>query len=328
MFLGVDGGGTKTAFVLIDAHGQIRASHVAGSVSHLAEGFEAASALLTDGIRTVLGFGGIDTAELDFSFFALGSYGEDSAITPRLDQMPAGLLGFTKYRCGNDMLGSWAGSLACADGISVISGTGSMAYGEYRGRSARAGGWGELIGDEGSAYWISREGMSLFSRMADGRAERGPLYALVRERFGIAADLDLCARIYGDAANTRGAFAQFARLVHEASERGDVQARGIFLRAAGELAATVMAVHAAIDVPESVVMPVSYSGGAFAGSPLLVDAFKAALAATGARFELRKPEFPPVVGAALYAARLTGKPFGPAALTTLRAQCAGAGLPA
>ena len=74
------------------------------------------------------------------------------------------------------MVCSWAGSLACADGISVIAGTGSMAYGEYAGRQARCGGWGELIGDEGSAYWIAREGMNLFSRMSDGRAARGPLH--------------------------------------------------------------------------------------------------------------------------------------------------------
>ena len=135
--------------------------------------------------------------------------------------MPSALLDATKYRCGNDMVCSWAGSLACADGISVIAGTGSMAYGEYAGRQARAGGWGELIGDEGSAYWIAREGMNLFSRMSDGRAPQGPLYALVRSRLGLDIDLDLCARIYGVAANTRGAFAQFAPLVHAAAVAGD-----------------------------------------------------------------------------------------------------------
>ena len=121
--------------------------------------------------------------------------------------MPARLLDVARYRCGNDMVCSWAGSLACADGISVIAGTGSMAYGEYAGRTARAGGWGELIGDEGSAYWIAREGMNLFSRMSDGRAPRGPLYELVRARFGIAVDLDLCARVYGEGVSARSAFA-------------------------------------------------------------------------------------------------------------------------
>ena len=133
--------------------------------------------------------------------------------------MPAQLLDVARYRCGNDMLCSWAGSLACADGISVIAGTGSMAYGEYAGRTARAGGWGELIGDEGSAYWIAREGMNLFSRMSDGRAPRGPLYELVRARFGIAVDLDLCAQVYGEGASARSAFARFAPLVARSGRR-------------------------------------------------------------------------------------------------------------
>ncbi|MEJ0085785.1 MAG: BadF/BadG/BcrA/BcrD ATPase family protein [Pseudomonadota bacterium] len=328
MFLGVDGGGTKTAFVLIDARGDIRASHVTGSVSHLSEGVERATALLLEGIRTVLARGATATAQVDFAFFGLSSYGEDSAVTARLDAMPSAMLDPRRFRCGNDMLGSWAGSLACADGISVIAGTGSMAYGEHAGRSARAGGWGELIGDEGSAYWIAREGMSLFSRMSDGRAPRGPLHALVRERLCIDDDLDLCARIYGADAQSRGAFAQFARLVHEAAERADPGARAIFLRAAAELVGAVRAVRRAIEAPAALSVPVSYSGGAFAGSPWLVDAFNLALAGEPVPYECRTPVFPPVVGAALYAARLAGTPLSAVALARLREQCAGAALPA
>jgi len=327
MFLGVDGGGTKTAFALIDEHGAIRASHVIGSVSHLALGFDQAALLLAEGTRAVLEAAALAPAQLHFAFFALGSYGEDSSITPRLDAMPAVLLPADRFRCGNDMIGCWAGSLGCADGISVIAGTGSMAYGEYAGQRARAGGWGELIGDEGSAYWIAREGMGLFSRMSDGRAPRGPLYTLVRERLVLEHDLDLCARVYGETANTRGAFAQFARLVHEAAEGGDGQARAIFLRAADELAATVIAVRAALGVPAQVALPVSYTGGAFSGSAWLVDAFKLALDASHARYEFRAPLFPPVVGVAMYAARLAGTPLRDSALENLKAHCAGAALP-
>ncbi|MEO8061126.1 MAG: BadF/BadG/BcrA/BcrD ATPase family protein [Pseudomonadota bacterium] len=328
MFLGVDGGGTKTAFVLIDARGGIRASHVTGSVSHLSQGVAGATALLAEGIRALLARGVTAAAQVDFAFFGLSSYGEDSAVTPRLDTMPAGLLDSSRFRCGNDMLGSWAGSLACADGISVIAGTGSMAYGEHRGRAARAGGWGELIGDEGSAYWIAREGMNLFSRMSDGRAPRGPLHALVRERLGLGDDLDLCARIYGGDGGGRGEFAQFARLVHEAAERSDAGARAIFLRAAAELVDAVRAVRRALEVPAAFTLPVSYSGGAFAGSPWLVDAFTLALAGESTPYECRTPLFPPVVGAALYAARLAGTPLDSAALARLSEQCAGAALPA
>jgi N-acetylglucosamine kinase-like BadF-type ATPase len=71
MFLGVDGGGTKTAYALIDAEGNIRASHTSGSVSHLSEGFARAAALLGDGIRAVLREGGIAAASVDFAFLGL-----------------------------------------------------------------------------------------------------------------------------------------------------------------------------------------------------------------------------------------------------------------
>jgi N-acetylglucosamine kinase-like BadF-type ATPase len=327
MFLGVDGGGTKTAYALIDGRGNICASHTTGSVSHLSEGFTHATAILLDGLRAVLEKAGTDPSAVERAFFGLPAYGEDSATTARMDAMPSALLDASRYRCGNDMICSWAGSLAGGDGISVIAGTGSMAYGEYAGRSARAGGWGELIGDEGSAYWIAREGMNLFSRMSDGRAPRGPLHALVRQRLGLGSDLDLCARIYGESANTRGAFARFAQLVDEAAASGDEQARATFVRAAGELAACVLATRRALSVPDAAVLPVSRSGGAFAGSKLLVASFAEALAAAHPAFELRAPLFPPVIGAALYAARLAGRPLADEALAVLRGQCATAGLP-
>src|SRR5215510_323688 len=197
MFLGVDGGGSKTAYALIDITGSLRATHVGASVSYLSEGLVRAGALFIEGISAVLAKAGRTPADLAFSFVGLPSYGEDSAMTARLDAMPAALLDTSRYRCGNDMVCSWAGSLGCTDGISVISGTGSMAYGEYEGRKARAGGWGELIGDEGSARWIAREGLNVFSRMSDGRLTAGPLYGLVRERLNIRIDSDLCAHLYG-----------------------------------------------------------------------------------------------------------------------------------
>ncbi len=101
-----------------------------------------------------------------------------------LDALPADVLGHDRYSCGNDMVGGWAGSLAGRDGVNVIAGTGSMAYGERGGTAHRVGGWSEVFGDEGSAYWVAVQGLNAFSRMADGRLPRGPLHALVRERVG------------------------------------------------------------------------------------------------------------------------------------------------
>lgn len=321
MFLGVDGGGTKTAYALIDADGHIRGRHVGPSVSHLAEGFARATELLIGGIGATLAKAACAPANVIFAFVGLPSYGEDSATTSGMDAMPASLLDMSRYRCGNDMVCSWAGSLGCKDGISVIAGTGSVAYGQYAGRSARAGGWGEIIGDEGSAYWIAREGLNLFSRMSDGRTPRGPLYELVRARLGISLDLDLCARIYGESGGVRSVFAQFAVLVHEAAQAGDAQAAAIFDRAARELVDCVVAVRRLLAMPDRIVTPVSHSGGVFNGAALASRAFRSALEAANLGFEYRAPLYSPELGAALYAAQLAARPLSEAALSTLRVEC-------
>jgi N-acetylglucosamine kinase-like BadF-type ATPase len=185
-----------------------------------------------------------------------------------------------------------------------------MAYGEYAGRTARSGGWGELIGDEGSAYWIAREGMNLFSRMSDGRVPRGLLYELVRTRVGIAVDLDLCARLYGDGVSARSAFAAFAPLVHEAAQAGDAQAAEIFRRGADELVQCVRAVRRSLQVPDNVVLPVSNTGGVFQGGTLMLHAFRAALTHAHPPFAYCEAQYQPDIGAALYAARLAGRPLG------------------
>ena len=321
MFLGVDGGGTKTAYALVDAQGRLRASHVGATIAHLADGLEAARSRLAEGLSAVLALAQASPRDVDYAFLGLPGYGEDGEMTAPLDAMPAAVFAQGRYRCGNDMVCSWAGSLACEDGISVIAGTGSMAYGEHAGRQARCGGWGELIGDEGSAYWIAREGMNLFSRMSDGRAARGPLHGLVRKRLGLANDLYLCSHIYGARADRRDAFAQFARLVHDAAQEGDGEAAGIFVRGARELVACVVAVHRALAASADVALPVSHSGGVFDNAPRMVDAFRAGLLAASVRLEYRAPRFPPAVGAALYAARLAGAPISGPALERLQQSC-------
>jgi N-acetylglucosamine kinase-like BadF-type ATPase len=321
MYLGVDGGGTKTAFALVDGEGVLKASHVGASIDYLADGIAVARARLIEGIQATLAQQSLAPAGVAFAFFGLPAYGEDGESIGQLDAMPSELLDASHYRCGNDMVCSWAGSLACTDGISVIAGTGSMAYGEFAGRQARCGGWGELIGDEGSAYWIAREGMNLFSRMSDGRAARGPLHRLVRERFELTNDLYLCSRIYGAGADRRDAFAQFARLVNDAALAGDTAAAGIFTRGAKELVDCVIATRRALDPPATALLPVSHSGGVFNNVPAMVDAFRAGLTAAPQPFEYVRPQCPPAVGAALYAARIAGRPIPSAAVKRLQQQC-------
>lgn len=320
MFLGVDGGGTKTAFALVDAQGQVLARHQDGGAYHIEVGMDGVAAVLRRGVDALLAEARVPASAIEFAFFGLPAYGEDRVLEKALHALAGAVLGHARYACGNDMVCSWAGSLACQDGISVIAGTGSMAYGEVGARQARAGGWGELFSDEGSAFWIAREGLALFSRMSDGRAPQGPLYALVRASLELQDDLDLCAVVYGQLGGARSRVAQLSRLVSQAAAAGDEQARAILSAAALELARMVDAVRARLEVAPHSVLPVSTTGGLFGVDGPLLEPFAQALAARPGLYQLAPPRLAPVLGAALYAARSAGRALDAQALARLAAQ--------
>jgi N-acetylglucosamine kinase-like BadF-type ATPase len=321
LFLGIDGGGTKTDFLLIDESGRVLASHQAGPAYYLETGVDALEAMMATGIRSTLQHAAVNAEQVAYTFVGLPAYGEDSTLLARLDGIAARTLPAQRCRCGNDMVCGWAGALAGRDGINLVAGTGSIAYGEYAGRRARSGGFGELFSDEGSAYWVAREGLSQFSRMSDGRAPKGPLYAMIRERFALQGDLDLCAAIYGPPPLARSEIAALAPIVAHAANAGDAPARQVFERAARELAQLVHAVHDALDPPPAVSMPVSYSGGVFQFGELVLNPWQAALRAGPRAYEFVAPMMTPVAGAVLYAAKLGGTPLAPSAIAELARQC-------
>jgi N-acetylglucosamine kinase-like BadF-type ATPase len=316
-FLGVDGGGTKTDFLLIDETGRVLASHHGGSAYYLETGFDALQTMLVAGIQSTLRQAALPASQIEFAFIGLPAYGEDTALLPRLDSVAAGVLPAERHRCRNDMVCGWAGALAGRDGISIVAGTGSIAYGEFETRSARAGGWGELFSDEGSAYWIAREALTLFSRMSDGRSPKGPLYNMMRERFRLRSDLDLCGAIYGPPPLARSELASLAPLVAQAVANGDSGARRLFEQAAQELAAIVHAVRDQLDVPRGMPLPVSYSGGMFRLDGVLEPMLEAALGGGSRSYEFVTPRLPPVAGAALYAAKLAGSALTPESVSAL-----------
>ncbi|MBS0581225.1 MAG: N-acetylglucosamine kinase [Proteobacteria bacterium] len=313
-FLGVDGGGSKTAFALIDHEGRVLGAHREGPAYYLETGLDGLREMLARGVHATLTQAG--GAAPDFAFLGLPAYGEDSSLQEVLDGIAAGPLPKGRYRCGNDAVCGWAGGLAAGDGIHLIAGTGSMAYGEWAGRSARAGGWGELFSDEGSAHWIAVAGLNVFSRMSDGRLSRGPLHAVFRRHFQLQRELDLCAAIYGRDGARRSDLAALAPLVAEAAEAGDAQAAQLFTRAAEELAQMVQAVRQQLAVPDDAGVSVSYSGGMFRFASF-VDTLRATLTARG--YALQAPRLLPVFGAALYAAKLAGAPLASEAIRRLEA---------
>ncbi|MET0695677.1 MAG: BadF/BadG/BcrA/BcrD ATPase family protein [Propionibacteriaceae bacterium] len=319
-FLGVDGGGTKTAFCVVTGQGAVVARLETRGCYYLGAGSRDDVALVAEvlgaGVSEVCDLAGITPADLDYAFFGLPTYGEVSADVPALDAAPRAVLGHDRYRCDNDMVCGWAGSLALADGINVISGTGSITYGQHGQRAARVGGWGELFGDEGSGYWIGVRGLQTFSQMSDGRLPTGPLLEVLRQHLDLRADLDLVDVVLNQWRSDRTEVAALSRPVVEAAHRGDSMAGQILSDAAGELLRIVEATRLRLGFGPEETVPVSYSGGLFS-VPEVRDDFRRRLDASSLSYAIRPPRFSPVLGAALYASRLAGTPLGPDALRRL-----------
>ncbi|MFO1473918.1 MAG: BadF/BadG/BcrA/BcrD ATPase family protein [Lysobacterales bacterium] len=276
-FLGIDGGGTKTRFALIDGDGHLLAQAQLGTTYHPEVGLDGAADVLARGVAQVLQDAGIGGGDIGHAFFGLPAYGEDSALLPRLRALPGPILGHARYTCDNDMVCGWAGSLGCADGINIVAGTGSIGYGQRNGIGARAGGWGEVFSDEGSAYWIAVQGLNAYSRMSDGRAPKGPLHA-GSMRPSACARTSTSAPTSTANALTRGELARLSPLVATAAlaRKRRPRARS-WTGPAAKLAQIADAIRTALHFEPGERVPVSTSGGAFSAGELLLASFRDAL---------------------------------------------------
>jgi N-acetylglucosamine kinase-like BadF-type ATPase len=144
----------------------------------------------------------------------------------------------------NDALIALAAGARNKPGIVIISGTGSIVYGRNaRDEAARAGGWGHMIGDEGSGYWIGREALAAVMRYCDGRGRATTLIDDVLRHFNVA-DISQLPRIVYDREQPRISVAALGPIVEQASARGDGVAAQILNRAADEL---VLAARSVVD---------------------------------------------------------------------------------
>jgi N-acetylglucosamine kinase-like BadF-type ATPase len=303
LYLGIDGGGTKTEFICIDDAGEVRARHVTGTTYHLQVGVDEVVRRLSDGIAAICQDLTIDASCFSFAFFGLPAFGEDRVVDPQLRTACGQVIGHDRYFCGNDMICGWAGSLDGKDGINLVAGTGSIGYGERCGIAARIGGWGELFGDEGSAYWIAIQGLNAFSRCSDGRAAKGVLHQIFAVSLALDADIDLCERVMGKPGMTREEIAGLARLVARAADEGDEAATEILAMAGDELAEMAIALRAKLGFGPDQVVPISWSGSVLKQQHFVRTTMIGHLERVGG-FAATEPCHDPSYGAALYARML------------------------
>lgn len=276
-WLGIDGGGTKTAFALYDEDLVQLDRHVLPTCHYAQAG--------TDGMRRVLeeGFAWArGTGELGRAFgigFSICGYGENPAADDAARSIASDIAGARPHALVNDVEAAWAAGLDMADGIALIAGTGSIALGVRAGRTLRCGGWDYEIGDEGSGGWMGREVLRAFTRQADGRDGRGALYDLVRAELGLEDDFDIIAYAQEHIAD-RTRIAGLSVLAARAAEAGDASARAIFERAAREEADMVAAIVRGLFADRAGVaaaVPVTYIGGTFRAGSLILGPLARAL---------------------------------------------------
>lgn len=187
-------------------------------------------------------------------------------------------------------------------GIALIAGTGSVAWGRYSGdRVARAGGWGYLLGDEGSGYGIARAAVRHALRIGDAGQQADPLSRQLLAACNLQRPDQLIDHFYANP--ERCYWAGRAKVVFDLASIGDAVARKIVDEAAADLALLVRTVQSALGQPARH-LPVVLGGGVLVHQPLLRDAVRQALAADGL-IDLRPLDCDPAYGALFLAKQLT-----------------------
>src|SRR5512132_3264356 len=186
-------------------------------------------------------------------------------------------------------------------GVVLIAGTGSIAYGRNEeGEEDRAGGWGYLIGDEGSAVWCGLEALRAIAHAVDGRGMPTRLVDLLFQELGVGEFADVLPQLYGRP-HPAPAISAATRALAVASADGDAVANGILQRGATALARAAAVVAMTLGLPGG---PVYLAGGAFESLQLLQRLVRLELlgALPQATVELTREE--PAMGAARMAMEL------------------------
>jgi N-acetylglucosamine kinase-like BadF-type ATPase len=294
--LGIDAGGTKTVCHLADEQGTLLSEARAGGANLQASGELHVEKVIHDVMEEAIGDRDIVPAAI-----CLGIAGvdrpEDSAVVRGLMRR----IGFkARTLVVNDALVALEAGAPGAPGVVIISGTGSIAYGRNsRNEGARAGGWGHVLGDEGSGYWIGRAALRAVLREADRRGPRTALTPMLLRHFGVSEAQNLIHEVYQNKLRP-AAIGALAQCVQAAFSEQDQAAVGILRAAADELEASGVSVARRLGLgPDPFVFILG--GGIFRAVPWLREELQRRLRAAFPSSTSQLLEREPAAGAVSFA---------------------------
>jgi N-acetylglucosamine kinase-like BadF-type ATPase len=298
-FLGIDGGGTKTRAVLIDESRREIARAVSGPSNYHSVGQVTAEASLRRAIRQAFASAGITSA--DVTAIGLGLAGIARPYDYQvLHDILAGIASFPYIAITHDAEAALVGGVGRRYGAVLIAGTGAIAYGvNARGQSRRADGWGYLLGDDGSAYWIGREGLRAVTRACDGRGRPTALQDLLFADLQLSDCSGLVSRVYAKDFGVPHV-AAVASLVEQAAHKGDTVASEILQQAGRRLGCTLCTLVRELEMTHEIFEAV-LTGGVLCSQGLVWDAVVAAIHEAAPHASVIEPRHDAAFGAALLA---------------------------
>ncbi len=294
--IGIDGGGTNTIGILATKSENCIAKFQAGPSNYHVVGTKQTHDVLKDVITNLSTH--IENMPNSSIHFCIGMAGLGRDEDKKVIGQVCDDIGIEKNRIlTHDAHIALVGGTGKQEGVIVISGTGSIVYGiDRNGKEARAGGWGYLLGDEGSGYDIAIKGLQAVVRAADNREEPTRLTDMILNQLELNQPSDLVRWIY---AAERDEIAQLSQIVFEATKIGDLRAEKIINDAFSELACAVETVTSQLEFthPFSIVL----SGGNLTHQNILADKLGRWIEKTIIGGSVMFPKHDPAYGAVLLA---------------------------
>lgn len=295
--VGVDGGATKTTAVAFHLDERKTALGGAGPSNVDSVGPDEAVAAVREAVGEALRGIGAASEDIAVAVHALAGTGTDALQDLIGRQLPYG-----RTFVVNDTVAAWATGTGAEPGVAVIAGTGSNTFGVGAdGSTWRAGGWGHVLGDEGSGWQFGRDGIRAAVAMRDGSGPETALFRDAPRHFGTETVEELAALVYAKPI-TKGEIASFSRVVAQRAAEGDAVAGALLRDGAAALARQVSAVIERIGMRDERVH-VAQIGSTWNAGPLFKETFEEAVRQTAPQATFAQSEVAPVAGSLILAVR-------------------------
>ncbi|HFQ93324.1 MAG TPA: N-acetylmuramic acid 6-phosphate etherase, partial [Anaerolineae bacterium] len=304
--IGVDGGASKTAVVVMNERGEEVGRGTSSSSNFHLVGLDGAKNALSAAMQAAAARAGIDFSQVAAATLALAGAGRP-ADAQLLENLRAELLPGIPGQVVTDALAALVGGAGTRRGIVLIAGTGMIAYGENGdGQQARAGGWGHLL-DHGSGYDLGQEALRAVVLAADGSDLTTGLSRQIINSLNLKETADLVNWIYAPDRSPAD-IAALAPIVLKAAEAHDLAATAVVVRAAESLAGAVAAVVRRLGLGERP-FPLVLAGGLLQTNHFYRRVTAQAVRTRVPHARVILPQADAAVGAALLALETLGHPL-------------------